>query len=566
MTTNLDKPKVRAAIYVRVSTKTQVDGTSPAQQREDCMRWCEDRQATIVGVFEDLGVSGTEASRPGLDRMLSAVRAGDVDAVVVAKMDRLTRESMSSLIGELDRYRVPLVSVAEQFDASASGLLQRDILGSFAAFERRRIMERTMAGHRRRVAEGAWVFGNPPFGFRLEMDGRGRRTVLVVDEDDAATLREMVRCLVDERMSTKETAARLNMLASAERERRRIDPSDRSHQPWEPQRTSRWRYSHVRRTLLDGDQWCGSITVRYSDDSQAVVAAPVIFAPERYAQLRRRLDETSTGPRATIGHYLVGGGRLKSECGSSMFGLARRLREGKADIYSCYAHKIDGACACKGVNAEAVDAEVWAEIVAMLTDPARLQQIAGVAIEQRHAGATTVQDVATLDRRIVTLERRIGSEAAKLIAAGLSAEAAVHATRALDDEMRALRKHRDEAARWAAANESRASRAEQLWKLADSARRWLLDPTPELRSKVVDLLDVRVRIDGREVCVTCEGRRRIGRGPGTGRQAPLVCPTCQGFGSRPSLVITGVLPAESSLGGAGAERPDEFRPSFRLVV
>ncbi len=99
----------------------------------------------------DAGVSGAKASRPALDAMLGAVHAGQVDAVLVAKLDRLSRSmgNLSPLLADLDGRGVALVSIAESFDsASPAGRLMRNMLGSMAEWERDVIRERTTSGRR----------------------------------------------------------------------------------------------------------------------------------------------------------------------------------------------------------------------------------------------------------------------------------------------------------------------------------------------------------------------------------------------------------------------------------
>ena len=174
---------LRAAIYARVSTAEQVEGTSLATQRERCTAYVNAQGWTFAGEYIDAGESGAKESRPELDRLAAAVRRGELDVVLVAKLDRLgrTMRGLTALLADWDERGVRLVSVAESFDsASPSGRLMRNMLGAFAEFERERIAERTMDGIEAVVASGGWPGGPPPFGWRLER-GDGR-TELVLDD------------------------------------------------------------------------------------------------------------------------------------------------------------------------------------------------------------------------------------------------------------------------------------------------------------------------------------------------------------------------------------------------
>ena len=123
--------------YARVSTHDQ----DPALQQDAL------RQAGCARLFEDIGVSGAKADRPGLAAALSYVRDGDV--LVVWKLDRLGR-SMTHLVetvAALEARGVGLRSLTEAIDTTTPG--GRLIFHLFAAlgqFERDLIRERTRAG------------------------------------------------------------------------------------------------------------------------------------------------------------------------------------------------------------------------------------------------------------------------------------------------------------------------------------------------------------------------------------------------------------------------------------
>jgi len=100
------------------------------------------------------------------------VRAGAVDTVIVAKLDRLTRSvrDLADLLELFTRRGVSLVSVAESLDTgSASGRLVLNIMVSVSQWEREAIGERTRDAMRHKIRQGEWV-GNAPYGYRLAPD------------------------------------------------------------------------------------------------------------------------------------------------------------------------------------------------------------------------------------------------------------------------------------------------------------------------------------------------------------------------------------------------------------
>ena len=102
------------------------------------------------------------------------VQAGKVQAVIVAKLDRLTRSvrDLCSLIELFEKRNVALISVAESLNTStAAGRLVITIMGAVSQWEREAIGERTREALRHKRSKGERV-GNVEFGYRLAADGR----------------------------------------------------------------------------------------------------------------------------------------------------------------------------------------------------------------------------------------------------------------------------------------------------------------------------------------------------------------------------------------------------------
>ena len=188
--------RARAAAYLRVSTEGQVDGTSIDTQRAQCAEAATRHGLTLVGEYVDAGVSGAAASRPALDELLAAATTGDVQVIVVAKLDRLGRSLLHllELLTTLDAAGVRVLSATDGIDTrTPAGRLMLQLLGVFAEFERERIRERSQDGHRRRAELGGFVGTTPPFGYRAVPDPTGAGFVLAIDDTAATGIREMYR-------------------------------------------------------------------------------------------------------------------------------------------------------------------------------------------------------------------------------------------------------------------------------------------------------------------------------------------------------------------------------------
>jgi site-specific DNA recombinase len=161
--------------YVRVSTDKQADrGVSLEAQQEKVRAMATVHGADLAEVVVDAGESAKSLDRPGLEQVLEMVRAGTIDLVIVAKLDRLTRsvKDLAVLLELFQRRNVSLVSVAESLDTgSASGRLVLNIMVSVSQWEREAIGERTRDAMRHKISRGEWI-GNTRFGYRVSPDGR----------------------------------------------------------------------------------------------------------------------------------------------------------------------------------------------------------------------------------------------------------------------------------------------------------------------------------------------------------------------------------------------------------
>jgi site-specific DNA recombinase len=547
-----------AGVYARVSTDEQAEhGTSLASQVERCRAYAIAQGWVVADELIDEGISGAAASRPALDRLLSAVREGQIDIVIVAKLDRLGRSMryLSALLGELDDRGVRLVSVAEAFDsATASGRLQRNILGSFAEFEREQIRERTHSGLAAVARQGYWPGGPAPFGWRITpAPDAPHRVVLMLDEAESETLRVAVDAVMRENLSTGEVAGRLNALGHR------------------PRRAPRWRSSMVRdllRNLPLSGQWSwrrgqdNSGRRRQGDGPPIVQSVPAIIDQPTHERLLAIMADRSTGKRAAMRHrpYLLSR-RFTSPHGVSMQGVPGH---GTRRVYVCRdaLPASPERCGCRRVDADSIEAIVWDEVVAVLSDPHRLIALAGAALGlgpgQR---AAEERQMRALDRKIRRTEERLSDHVVELLTKGTDQTAVQQAVTKVDRELAEDRRRRSRMAAWQEANRHSADRARRLLEMANEAVAAIDGADDTTRRRTLDLLDVRVAVQQWVRCPTCEGKgllrsvepaefeaRRRGRRRGETedlRRHPKVCPNCRRSRWVPRIVITGLVPLDA---------------------
>lgn len=137
----------RVIAYVRVSTDEQTrSGLGLKDQRKVIRAAADQRGWVLVDVIEDHGLSAKSLNRPGLTVAIDRVEAGEADAILVAKLDRLSR-SLLDFAGLMERSRRKgwaIVALDLGVDTTTpSGEMLAHVLSSFTQFERRLISQRT---------------------------------------------------------------------------------------------------------------------------------------------------------------------------------------------------------------------------------------------------------------------------------------------------------------------------------------------------------------------------------------------------------------------------------------
>ena len=184
--------KIRCAIYTRKSSDDGLEQefNSLHAQREACEAYILSQKhegwICLSEEFDDGGISGGTMERPGLKRLLDGIRAGQIDQIVVYKIDRLTRSlsDFSKIVDILDEAEATFVSVTQSFNTATSmGRLTLNMLLSFAQFEREVTSERIRDKISASKRKGMWMGGHVPLGYRSE----GR--TLAIDTEEAKVIR-----------------------------------------------------------------------------------------------------------------------------------------------------------------------------------------------------------------------------------------------------------------------------------------------------------------------------------------------------------------------------------------
>jgi site-specific DNA recombinase len=330
---------VRCAIYTRKSTEEGLEQafTSLDAQRATAEAYIASQQQEgwrcLPERYDDGGFTGGNLERPALQRLLEQIAAGQVDCVLVHKVDRLSRSLLdfARLMELFEQRQVAFVSVSQQFTTATSvGRLILNVLLSFAQFERELIAERTrdkIAAARR---NGKWIGGLPLLGYDVD----SKSSKLRVNEAEAARVRAIFALFLEQRT-----------LRSVLRELGR--------RGW---RTKRWRTrkGHERggrrftrnhlRQLLSNVTYIGQI--RYRNEVHPG-EHPALIDPTTFAHVQALLRRNRQEAGLRLGQAALLQGILYCrECGEAMTARAAEQGAPQARCYTCAGNRLPGQPHC----------------------------------------------------------------------------------------------------------------------------------------------------------------------------------------------------------------------------
>lgn len=202
------KKTFRCAIYTRksIAEGLDMDFNTLDAQREAGENYVASQKAegwsVISKHYDDGGFSGGNMDRPALKELFEDIKNGEIDIVIVYKVDRLSRSIMdfAKIVELFEAHNVSFVSVTQHFNTKDSmGRLTLNILLSFAQFEREIISERIRDKITASKKRGQWIGGLPILGFDINYGGRG----VVINEVEAQTVREIFDIYIEMQSMSK---------------------------------------------------------------------------------------------------------------------------------------------------------------------------------------------------------------------------------------------------------------------------------------------------------------------------------------------------------------------------
>jgi len=349
---------MKTAIYTRVSTDNQAEvefNSCQAQEAKIRAFVSSQEEMEIYKVYSDEGYSGANINRPGLQELLSDIKNGAVDFVIVYKIDRLTRspKDFYQLIEVFEQNNVSFISVTERFDTSTpAGRLLRNIMLTFAQFERELASERTKDKMLERAKKGLFGGGASPFGYkRIEKK-------LVVVPEQAQIVRQIydTYCQTGSLFKTYEAVKKAGIL-------------NRTGKPF-----TKGDLANILRKVV----YTGKLT--HNSEIYQGIHEPII-SNEQFEQAQELHKKKAKAKWPPAKNYLFPGLVTCKECGSTMSPTyTNKLKKNKRKRYYFYrctcTHKRDWtSCPTRQVSATRLDAYVVQNLARIAGDQQYLESL-----------------------------------------------------------------------------------------------------------------------------------------------------------------------------------------------
>ena len=356
--------KKRCAIYTRKSVDDGLDQefNSLDAQREAGEAYIASQKANgwvcLPERYDDGGFSGGNTSRPALKQLMAECRAGNIDVILVYKIDRLSRSicDFAELTKFFDQYNVSFCSVTQDINTStSSGRMMLNILMTFAQYEREIIGERIRDKFAASKRKGMWMGGAVPLGYRVQ-----DRKLVVVDEE-AETVRHIYRRYLD-LQSPKRIAIELNAKGL----------KTKTGRPW-----NKGNLHHILRNCV----YIGKVSHKGEtfDGEQ-----PAIVDLDTWETVQRFMNATPTNTDLTRKSDYVSalkGLLYCGHCGGMMTMAATTRKNGKRySYYKCSrdSRRAVSSCPVKQVAATTLEDVVFEQISAVFRTPAMAARLAGL--------------------------------------------------------------------------------------------------------------------------------------------------------------------------------------------
>ena len=313
----------RAVAYARFSSDLQREESIDAQLRA-IRKYCEEHDFVLLATYADKGISGTSDNRPEFQKMITTATKGDVDAVIVHKLDRFARNRYDSAFYKniLKKNNVKLISVLENLQDSPESVILESVIEGMNEYYSLNLSREVRKGLQENALECKVTGGPPALGYSVDRDTKKH----VINEYEAEAVRMIFRMYLEGHSYTDIIDA-LNH--KGYRTRRGLPFAKNSL--YEILRNE--RYTGVYVYVKDATKNTKGKYVRHGEyDPEAIIripgGIPQIVSQEDFenVQVKMRERQHKAAKFSAKQEYLLSGKIYCGECGSPFAGNSRKPR------------------------------------------------------------------------------------------------------------------------------------------------------------------------------------------------------------------------------------------------
>ncbi|HWQ96154.1 MAG TPA: recombinase family protein [Candidatus Methylomirabilis sp.] len=377
---------MKPAIYARVSTLKQELEQTIESQLELLREYVKNESLELdeKHVYIDEGYSGTKLERPGLDALRDAAADGEFQKIIIYSPDRLARRYAYQVIviEELNKCGCEVIFLQKPITNDPEENLLIQMQGIIAEYERTKILERTRRGRLFKARHGNFLnWSTPPYGYRYQPTSGGQPGYAVIHEEEAELVKQIFHWYVEESISTRSIAKRLNLMG--------IHPR-KGGKGWDPSVIRLILTNEVcigkayynRRFAVKPKKPRNSMAYRKYENTSLKsrpksewieIEVPAIIDEGTFRRAKEQLKKNIflSSRNNTQNQYLLRRFVRCGECGYKMTGILK----GKHAYYSCLKGRdlvkthLETRCTSKSVRQELLDEVVWQKITELLENP-----------------------------------------------------------------------------------------------------------------------------------------------------------------------------------------------------
>ena len=174
-------------IYARYSSDRQNE-QSIAGQVDICKNWALNNDITIVDIYHDEALTGTNDKRPDFQRMINDAKTGKFNYVIVYKLDRFARNRYDSAIykAQLKKLGIKVISAMENIGEGPESIILESMLEGMAEYFSANLAQNVLRGMKQKAEQGKYMGGIVPLGYKVD-EGKN----YLIDEKSAFLVKQI---------------------------------------------------------------------------------------------------------------------------------------------------------------------------------------------------------------------------------------------------------------------------------------------------------------------------------------------------------------------------------------